>query len=114
MKLVGNGKEVRRCTTIDGASFIVSEFRKPKKLEEWQLGILELPVKSYKADDAPILVLQNNGTARSLSSTSHLIGSVTDIVEKMYFLRIDSNINETQLIKKLENKHYLMASEPQN
>jgi hypothetical protein len=96
-------------SSIEGAAFIVEDYRAKNNIAAWKLGILDLGVKSYKGDDSQILILQGNGTTKSLSSASHLIGSVTDVTESTCFLRIDDEIkSETKdLIKKLNKKQYL-------
>ncbi|MBP7845403.1 MAG: HD domain-containing protein [Proteobacteria bacterium] len=95
-------------SAVEGASYFVNTFRNENKLENWEVRVLDLPVKSYKAEDSPVLIQHKNST-RTLSSSSFLIGSVTDATEKVCFISVADGIESKSLKRLLSKKHYMLG-----
>ncbi len=99
-------------SNYEGAVHEVEKYRASNDIPEWKLGLLVLPVKSYKGDEDPILVFQEDGTTRTVSSSSILLNTIADKAETFYFLRVDAGIEKkaSGLLKKLNAKHYLITN----
>lgn len=68
-------------------------------IQDWQLAIIRTPHQSYKIEEDPILILNENGTVKPLDTLSLMISAIGDKMEHNAFLCIDKSIYENPIIQ---------------
>lgn len=79
---------------ISTAKQLLKEYKEQFSLSDWQIGILALPVNSYKSLNRPILVRESDCSFERLKSSSPLINFFADKVEELFYLRIDESLQD--------------------
>lgn len=79
---------------IQTARHILDDFKTQyrKEFQDWQLAIIKTPHQSYKAEEDPILVRNEQGKVKPISEISIMINAISDKYENTAFLCIDSAI----------------------
>ena len=74
----------------------LATFKKDHKLDfhDWQLSLIQTPHRSYSGEDDPILVVNEQGTVKSLGEISFMIQAISDKLEHTAFLCIDKAVAE--------------------
>lgn len=79
--------------------------------QDWQLTLMQSPHRSYSGEDDPILVVNEQGTIKSIDQYSIMIDAISDRLEHAAFLFIDKSIvNEkpvSAFVKKLQVNEYI-------
>ena len=83
-----------------------------KKYQDWQLTLMQTPHRSYSGEYDPILVVNEQGTIKSIDQYSIMIDAMSDRLENGAFLFIDKMIADdkpvAQFIKKLQVSEYIV------
>jgi HD superfamily phosphohydrolase len=72
--------------------------------QDWQLSIVKTPHQSYSGEDDPILVLNERGDISPISAYSITINAISDKLEHIAFLCIDTSIAEDARVIKLSRQ----------
>lgn len=93
---------------LKGVEKELNEFKTKhkKEFQDWQLTLIQTPHRSYSGEDDPILVVNEHGAINPIGNFSFMINAISDKLEHVAFLCIDSEIAEektiTMLMKKLQ------------
>lgn len=67
-------------------------------IQDWQIALIETPHQSYRGEEDPILVVNENGVVKNLDKISMMIHAMSDKSEHTAFLYIDKNILENPIV----------------
>lgn len=93
---------------LANATQIIKEFKTKhkKRLQDWQLMLIETPHQSYSGEEDPILVINETGGIKPIGKYSLMIKAISDKLEHVAFLAIDKEIAEdphvTALVQQLQ------------
>ena len=68
-------------------------------IADWQLTIIQTPLRAYSAEIDPIFVINEHGLVKPIGDFSFMIKAISDQYEHTIFLSIDSEISERRSVK---------------
>lgn len=84
---------------------LLSDFKKTHKdIKDWQFSLIQTPHQSYKVDNDPILVVNEQNMVRPINEISLMINAISDKYEHTAFLCIDKAIFGDDAIQQIVKK----------
>lgn len=81
----------------------LAEFKEKYKrdFQDWQLTLIQTPHQSYSGEEDPIFVVNERGIVKPIGDFSFMINAISDKLEHVAFLSVDSEIVADTRISKL-------------